>query len=93
MPQCLNNLGAAEIPLGRFEDARTHLNASLAIDNENPLPYFNLSRVAKATGDAVGAEQWMEEARKRGLTLGVTDKVVMSSQRRFAATSGGGRRT
>jgi hypothetical protein len=41
----LNNLGAAEIFLGEFAAARAHLERSRKLDDENPLPYFNLAEL------------------------------------------------
>src|SRR5215469_16464339 len=38
----MNNLGAAEIGIGDLGSARIHLEASIAVDRQNPLPYFNL---------------------------------------------------
>jgi hypothetical protein len=84
----LNNLGAAEVALGRLDEAQAHLHSSIAVDRENPLPYFNLSRLAKARGDETGAALFLQQARQHGLTFGVTDKIVMDSQKRFANRSG-----
>lgn len=84
----LNNLGAAEVALGRWEAARLHLNASLSKDSENPLLYHNLSRLAKAEGRLPEAERFAGEAKKRGLTFGFIDQIIMSSQDRLSKSVG-----
>jgi len=84
----LNNLGAAELALGRTEVARSHLEASISVDDENPLPFFNLAVLSQAAGQADEAEKWFSEATKRGFSRDAIDKVIMASQSRFAQTDG-----
>jgi tetratricopeptide (TPR) repeat protein len=89
----LNNLGAAELMLSRLDEAHTHLEASIQADDENPLPWFNLARWALSTG--AGHEEvarYLAEARKRGLSQDIFDKIIMASQGRFARTVGQGER-
>jgi len=88
----LNNLSAAEIGLGMIEEARTHLEASIAIDAENPLPYWNLAVLSRKIGDKGEAERWFNEAKSRGFSRSATDKFLMASQSRFANTDGTGQR-
>jgi len=86
----LNNLGAAEIPLGETEAARLHLYKSIEIDPLNPLPFHNLSVLAKAQGDVQEAARCFEQAKALGFTRGVSDAIVRSSQNRFATLDGRG---
>jgi hypothetical protein len=79
--------------LSRLDAAKTHLEASIKVDGENPLPWFNLARWALANGG--GEEEvarYLAEARKRGLSQGISDKIIMASQSRFARTDGQGMR-
>jgi tetratricopeptide (TPR) repeat protein len=89
----LNNLGAAELMLSRLDAAKTHLEASIKVDGENPLPWFNLARWSLANGG--GEEEvarYLAEARKSGLSQGISDKIIMASQGRFARSDGHGTR-
>jgi tetratricopeptide (TPR) repeat protein len=87
----LSNLGAAEIGLGELDAARTHLEASMKVDNQNPLPAFNLGVLAYTLGDRQRAEFWFQEARRLGYSRGIIDRIVQSSQTRFANVDGRGR--
>ena len=84
----LNNLGAAEIQLGHDTAARIHLEASIAVDPDNPLPYVNLAVLARLLGNAPEAESFMAEAKYRGYTGGRSDTLMKLAQKRFAATDG-----
>jgi hypothetical protein len=87
----LNNLGAAEIPLGETDAARRHLYKSIEIDPLNPLPFYNLSVLARVQGDVEGAARCSAHARALGFSRGVSDAIVRSSQNRFATLDGRGR--
>lgn len=90
----LNNLGAVEIMLDRLDDARAHLEAAIRCDEENPLPYLNLARWARRAG--AGEEEilrYAAAAQERGFSFGVSDRIVMASQERFARRDGGGERS
>jgi tetratricopeptide (TPR) repeat protein len=83
-----NNLGAAELSLGRLEAARTHLHDAIREDDLNPLPFHNLSLVANKEGNQEEAILMRAAAAARGLTFGKSDQIVMASQKRVAARSG-----
>jgi hypothetical protein len=84
----LNNLGAAEIGLGNHAAAREHLEASIAVDPLNPLPYWNLAVLSRVLQDEAAAEHWAAEARRLGYSGGISDALVMNSQQGLAKTSG-----
>jgi tetratricopeptide (TPR) repeat protein len=84
----LNNLAAAEIGLAQFDLARDHLNASIHVDGSNPLPYHNMAALLSKTGRQEEALVWLERARERGLSWGLTDRLVRRSQTRFANRDG-----
>jgi tetratricopeptide (TPR) repeat protein len=80
----LNNLGAAEIKLGDVDSAREHLDASIAVDSLNPLPFFNIGSLYTVLGDQDAAATWFKKAVALGYSQSIVDRIVMSSQRRFA---------
>lgn len=86
----LNNLGAAEIGLGEFDAAKRHLEASMKVDPLNPLPTFNLGVMYRALGDESQAALWFREASRLGYSNTILDRIVVSSQDRFAKMDGGG---
>jgi tetratricopeptide (TPR) repeat protein len=86
----LNNLGAAEMCMGHFESAEEYLRRSIVIDDENPLPYFNLARLYLLLEDPVRANEYLSEARRRGYTGGLSDSLIRAAQNRFAHTDGRG---
>ena len=85
-----NNLGAAELKLGNLDSARAHLEEAIREDDLNPLPFYNLAALARMQKNAEEAVQMTNAAVARGLTFGITDKVVMASQKRFAKREGQG---
>jgi tetratricopeptide (TPR) repeat protein len=84
----LNNLGAAEVRLGAFDDARRHLHQAIALDPLCPLPFYNLGLLARETADTAEAERCFAEAARLGFAHGLSDKIVRASQTRFANTDG-----
>ena len=84
----LNNLGAAEMCLGRFEAAEAHLRQSIRVDGENPLPYFNLGQLRLILDDSAQANEYLREAHSRGYVGGFSDVLIRSAQGRFAYTDG-----
>jgi Flp pilus assembly protein TadD len=84
----LNILGAAEIGIGDNTNARVHLKASISVDADNPLPYFNMVILERICGDFAAAEQWIAEAKGRGYSGGMSDKLIAFAQVRFANTDG-----
>jgi hypothetical protein len=84
----LNNLGAAEIFLGNFERARQYLDESRRLDDENPLPYFNLAQLHMILDEPSTANAFLTDARQRGYQRGLSDKLIHGTQSRFARTDG-----
>lgn len=64
----LNNLGAAEIHLGKLAAARDHLEQSRNLDCENPLPYFNLAKLEMILGNEATSSERLEQAKRLGYT-------------------------
>jgi tetratricopeptide (TPR) repeat protein len=84
----LNNMGAAEVALGELDLARKHLGEAVALDSLCPLPFYNLGVLANATDDSIEAERCFAQAAKLGFARGLSDKIVMASQTRFANIGG-----
>ena len=72
----LSNLGAAEIKLGAFEAAQSHLEEAIALDPENPLPLGNMGVLRLQVGTWAEASPWFEKAR----ALGWVGRTVGSAQ-------------
>jgi hypothetical protein len=86
----LNNLGAAELMLGELDTARKHLHESIAVDRLNPLPFFNMGNLYTVLGDQESAATWFSKAVALGYSQSIVDRIVMSSQKRFAEDDGRG---
>lgn len=84
----LNNLGAAEIGLGEMVAGRQHLYRAIELDGLCPLPFYNLGVLSSRAGDSEEAARFFLEARRLGYAEGIADRIVMSSQKRFAITDG-----
>lgn len=84
----LNNLGAAEVGLEAFDDARGPLEDPIALDDKNPSPFHSMGMVCLHTTARTEAEPWFERARALGLDQGASDRVVRAAQSRFAFTDG-----
>jgi hypothetical protein len=72
-----------------LDSARAHLHGAILEDGLNPLPFHNLALVANKEGNSMEAALMTSSAMARGLTFGVTDKIVMRSQKRNAERSCG----
>jgi Flp pilus assembly protein TadD len=77
--------------LGELDAARHHLEASIRVDKQNPLPAFNMGVLFRALQDQQQAEFWFQEARRLGYSKGIIDRITQSSQTRFANIDGRGR--
>jgi tetratricopeptide (TPR) repeat protein len=82
----LNNLGAAEMFLGNFADAKQHLEESRKLDDENPLPYFNLAQLHMILEEPSKAQEFLALAKRRGYPRGLSDKLIHGAQSRFSYT-------
>ncbi len=71
-----NNLGAAEMERGRLEDAEKHFARALSIDQEYPIPYYNLAILAAAQEDYERSENMANKARLLGYTSNAFDQAV-----------------
>jgi ATP-dependent Clp protease adaptor protein ClpS len=82
-----NNLGAAMLQLGEFEEAREQLSRAIALDPKGPLPHLNMGTLLLHSATFGDARPWFEKAEALGFKGGWADDLVMASQRRNAARS------
>ena len=87
----LNNIGAAEIGLGNLDAAAPYLLRAIEADNQCPLPSLNLAILHKKKGNLEEAERCFQTMVQLGYTNGFSDRIVRSSQCRFAAIDGAGK--
>lgn len=71
-PEAFNQLGGALARLGRFDEARDALQASLALDPRYTLALMNLGATEAAAGRAESAESWLRRALAAGAPEGET---------------------
>jgi tetratricopeptide (TPR) repeat protein len=77
----LNNLGAAQLNLGRLDEAAARFNQALRVDPEYPMPFFNLAIISAARGEDEEAGRSFQEAVARGYTRSTLDRVIQTGQR------------
>jgi len=81
----LNNLGAAQIGMMDYAEGREALLEAIALDDKNPLPYYNLSLLATRTGQAAEAAVWLGQAKALGYTGGASDRYFRARQVEMAS--------
>ncbi len=72
----LNNLAAAQIELGEWDDASGHLADAIELDPEYSVPRFNLALLAAIRGDRENAERLLAQAASLGYTRGTIDPIL-----------------
>jgi Flp pilus assembly protein TadD len=87
----LNNLGAALLNVGRFEESERALDNAIAIDPQYPLPFYNLAVLHSARGDRGMAERAAAESSRLGFTGGTIDTVLGRAQSLLARLEDRGR--
>ncbi len=71
-----NTLGAVRLEQGRLDDAATHFSAAIALDAQYAVPWANRAVLAAMRGDAAGAHEAKDTAKKLGFRSKVLDSVV-----------------
>ena len=84
----LNNLGAAYLELGDFENAESQFQAALSLDPHYPIPYFNLAIVNELRQMHDLAKQCAEKACLLGYRQSTFDKVILKAQTLLASIEG-----
>lgn len=86
----LNNLGAAQMLLGMFEESAVSLRAALSLDPKYPIPYVNLAAIAAATGDQQSVQGLLDEAQRLGYSDAQADDLFQKMSSLLAAARGRG---
>ena len=73
----LNNLGAAKMELGRIDEAEMPLGEALALDEDYPMPYYNLGIIEAVREDHARSDQLFAKARQLGFRPSAVDKMIM----------------
>ena len=86
----LNNIGAAQLNLGRLGEAEESLRRALAIDQLYAIPHYNLAVVHSLRGQQELAEQASAEAVRLGFVQSKMDTVLSHAQSLLAHVEGRG---
>lgn len=86
----LNNIGAANLALGRLGESEGALGEALTLDEKYPLPHFNLAVLQEMRGNRMLAEAELEAAAKLGYVGGTVDTIVNHAQALLARAEGRG---
>ena len=84
----LNNIGAAHLQLGHWDDAAESLERARGKDPESPLPYFNLAVLAQATGNEEEARRLLARASEFGYRRTSVDRLVHAAGAVLARVEG-----
>ena len=85
-----NNIGAAQLHLGRFEEAESAFREALAADPEYPIPHFNLAVLSTARGEHAEAKKHADAAVALGYSRNLDDKILQSAGAVLARIEGRG---
>jgi len=75
----LNNLGAAQLELGSFDEAESSFREALAADPQYPIPHYNLAVLAEVRGDSPAAREHAAEAVLLGYERAASDRVIQAA--------------
>jgi len=72
----LNNLGAAKIELGQFDEAAACLAQAIALDEAYPIPYWNLAIIAAVQEDHAQSNRLRLKAEQLGYRHDSIDQAI-----------------
>lgn len=84
----LNNLGVIKIGQGNFLEGKRFLDRSIAMDSQDPLPYFNLALIAAAEGKEGLCQELFQQSRERGFTGSTVDELIRQAVELLARIEG-----
>lgn len=85
----LNNAGACSLELGDLENSKSYLESALLLDNEYPIPYFNLSIISEVKGNHQLAITNLNKSIELGFSTTSIDHVLIKAQEIYARIEGG----
>ena len=83
-----NNIGACQVNSGRLDAAESELKAAWALDDQYPIPVFNLAILARARGQDDEAERLRATAARLGYRAATRDRLIAAGGRVLAAIEG-----
>ena len=86
----VNNIGAAHLELGHFDESETAFREALAIDKQYAIPHFNLAVLHEMRGNNTLAIESVAEANRLGFSGGTIDIVLTRAQALLAKVEGRG---
>lgn len=86
----LNNIGAANLELGRFDEAESAFEEAISLDKAYPLPYFNMAVLHEIHGNRVLSEKALAEASRLGYSGGTIDIIINRAGSLLARIEGRG---
>jgi tetratricopeptide (TPR) repeat protein len=87
-----NNIGAAHLELGQFDDAKRAFSEAVALDAEYAVPQFNLAMIAGLEEDDAEKEHRLERAAALGYSQSAIDNFVRNAGAVLARFEGASRR-
>jgi tetratricopeptide (TPR) repeat protein len=86
----LNNIGAANLELGRLDESERALKEALIVDKKYAIPHFNMAVVHEMRGNRMLAENALAEAKRLGYSGGTIDVILNRAQSLLAGVEGRG---
>ena len=86
----LNNIGAAQLELGRLDEAESSLRKALVADSQYPIPHYNLAVLSEVRRDSPAAREHANEAVVLGYERAVSDRIIHAAGALLARIEGRG---
>lgn len=84
----LSNIGVAYLRLNNLDQAEAHLKAAAELDPQSPLPYYNLSVIYHAQGDAARGDENLAKAESLGYSRSSIRQLVRVTREATAPGEG-----
>lgn len=85
-----NNVGAAQLELGRLEEAEAAFREALTADPEYPIPHFNLAVLSTIREDSLAAHEHAGAAMELGYSRDAGDQILHAASTILARIEGRG---
>ena len=85
-----NNVGAAQLNLGRLTEAESAFREALIADPEYPMPHFNLGVLFTIRGESLAAQQHANAAMTLGYHRDASDRIANAAAALTARIEGRG---
>lgn len=85
-----NNIGAAQLNLGRLEEAESAFQEALIADPEYPIPHFNLGVLFTIRAESLAAQEHADAAISLGYRRDASDRIADAASALAARIEGRG---